>query len=428
MNVVYLSPGTGGTFYCQNCMRDVALVRALRKHDYHLTMMPVYLPILIDATGLSEDVPVFFGGINVYLQQEMGLFRHTPRWLDKFFDQDWMLRKAAKAEGSTEASSLGPMLLSMLKGPQGNQRKELDRMLNWLEQNEKPEVIHLSNSLLSGMAEELKNRFKVPVVCSLQDEENWIDAIPDPHRQACWDTMAQCAEHVDAFVAVSDWYGEEMRKRMNLHNGKVQTVRLGIELDERDPVELPSDPPVIGYLSKMCRSLGLGELVDAYMELKKKPGLENLKLKATGGQHGPDLEFVRGLEAKLRAAGYGDDFEFIEGFSLEERRDFIRSLSVMCVPAAEGEAFGLYIIESLCEGVPVVQPNSGGYPEVIGMTGGGIIYDKDEPGALVKSLESILTDIPKAQALGREGRAKVYEDFGVDRMADGIANIYESIT
>ncbi len=428
MNVVYLSPGTGGTFYCQNCMRDVALVRALRKHDYKLTMLPVYLPILIDATGLSEDVPVFFGGINVYLQQELSIFRKTPRWLDKFFDMDWMLRKAAKAEGSTEASSLGPMLLSMLKGPQGNQRKELDRMLAWLEEHEKPDVIHLSNSLLTGMAEELKHRFNVPIVCSLQDEENWIDAIPDPHRQACWDTMAECAEYVDAFVSVSDWYAQEMCGRMKLSADKVHTVHLGIELDERDPVDLPNDPPVIGYLSKMCRSLGLGELVDAFITLKQKPGLENIKLRATGGQHGPDLDFVKGLERKLREAGFADDVEFLEGFALEERREFIRSLTTMCVPAAEGEAFGMYILESNCEGVPVVQPNSGGYPEVVGATGGGVIYDLQEAGGLVNALEPLLRDTNAAQELGRAGRARIYEHFGVDRMADDIAKIYERVT
>lgn len=427
MNVVYLSPGTGGTFYCQNCMRDVGLVKSLRKHGHHLTMAPVYLPILIDATGLSEDVPVFFGGINVYLQQELSIFRKTPRWLDKIFDADWMLRRAAKAEGSTEAASLGPMLLSMLKGPQGNQRKELDRMLAWLEEHEKPDVIHLSNSLLVGMAEELKTRFGAPVVCSLQDEENWIEAIPDPHRQMCWDTMGACAEHVDAFVSVSDWYAEEMSGRMKLNGTKMHTVPLGVEVDDRPPVDLTNDPPVIGYLSKMCYSLGLGVLVDAFIDLKKKPGLEKLRLRATGGQHGPDLAFVRSLEEKLRKAGYADDVEFLDGFNLEQRQAFIRSLTLMSVPAYEGEAFGMYILESLMEGVPVVQPNSGAYPEVIGATGGGIIFDKDDPNGLVDALASLLLDTEKAQALGRSGREVVMARFGVDTMAENMAKVYESL-
>ena len=167
MKILYIAPGTGGAFYCQNCMRDVDMVRALRHHGHEVVMVPVYQPILIDANGLSKDVPVFFGGVNVYLQQKFGVFRKTPRWLDKFFDSPWMLRKAAAREGTTESAGLGPMILSMLEGATGNQKKELDRLVDWMVEHEKPDVVHLSNSLLLGMASELKSRLNVPLVCTL---------------------------------------------------------------------------------------------------------------------------------------------------------------------------------------------------------------------------------------------------------------------
>lgn len=428
MRIVYLAPGTGGTFYCQNCMRDAALARALRKHGHELTLIPVYLPILIDAEHLNEGVPVFFGGINVYLQQLSGFFRKTPRWIDKWFDMDWMLRLAAKREGSTEASGLGPLLLSMLEGEHGRQKKELDRLLDWLEEHEKPEMVHLSNSLLSGMAAEIKRRLNVPVVCTLQDEENWLDGIRPPHDKQCWDAMTRCANDIDAFVSVSQWYGDEMGRRMNLNGSKMNVVHLGIELDEREPAPIAADPPVLGYLSKMCRSLGLGVLVDAFLELKKNPQLKDLKLRATGGQHGPDFAFLDELRKKLEQEGVAQDVEFVEEFDLAHRRDFLRSLTVLSVPAEEGEAFGLYIVEALSEGVPVVQPRVGGYPEVLERTGGGVLYDPADKDALVKSLETLLLDPDRARALGREGRENVYRDFGVDTMAQGVAKVYESLT
>jgi glycosyltransferase involved in cell wall biosynthesis len=427
MRIVYLAPGTGGTFYCQNCMRDAALARALRKHGHELTLVPVYLPILIDAKDINEDVPVFFGGVNVYLQQMSGIFRKTPRWLDKWLDVDWLLRWAAKREGSTEASSLGPLTLSMLEGVNGKQKKELDRLLDWLEEHEKPDMVHLSNSLLTGMAAEIKRRLKVPVVCTLQDEENWLDGIKPPYDKQCWDAMSKCANEIDAFIAVSKWYGDEMVTRMSLNGQAMNVVHLGIEFDEREPAKPASDPPVIGYLSKMCHSLGLGDLVDAFIELKNVPELKDLKLRATGGQHGPDFAFIEGLKKKLKQAGYENDVEFIAEFDLAHRRDFLRSLTVLSVPANEGEAFGLYIIEALSEGIPVVQPKVGGYPEVLAKSGGGILYDPKEPGALVESLKSLLLDPAKAEQLGREGRENVYRDFGVDNMAKGVAKVYEAL-
>ena len=427
MRVVYLAPGTGGTFYCQNCMRDTALVRALRRHGHDLTMVPVYLPILIDNGDVTGDVPVFFGGINVYLQQIFKFFRSTPRWLDRFFDAPWMLRFAARREGSTEAAGLGPLTLSMLQGEHGNQRKELDRLIDWLVHHEKPDVIHISNSLLIGLAKELKERVEVPIVCSLQDEENWLDEIDAPYGELCWNAMSECAGDVDAFISVSEWYAQEMCTRMNLNGTQMNVAPLGIELDERPPVALNFHPPVIGYLSKMCEPLGLGLLVDAFIELKRHPELSDLKLRATGGQHGPDIAFVKKLRRTLDEAGVSEDVEFVEEFDLEHRRDFLRGVTVLSVPAKHGEAFGMYILEALIEGVPVVQPRAGGYPEVIDATGGGVLYDPEDPKGLVSSLEALLLDPVRARDLGARGREAVQHNYSVDTMAERIAAVYESV-
>ena len=258
MKIVHIVPGAGGTFYCPNCLRDCALVRALRQLGHEVTMVPMYLPVLVDADGIAGDVPVFFGGVNVYLQQQFKLFRKTPRWLDKLFDSSWVLRQAAAREGSTEAAGLGPMTLSMLQGAAGNQKKELDRLIHWLTEHEKPDVVHISNSLLLGLAPELKRALNVPVVCTLQDEESWLDHIDEPYDRMCWEAMSAHANDVDGFIAVSHWYAKEMHDRMGIDNDKMRVVPLGIDLDGQEPASLSFDPPVIGYLSRMTESLGLG--------------------------------------------------------------------------------------------------------------------------------------------------------------------------
>ena len=427
MKIVHIVPGAGGTFYCPNCMRDCALVKALRRQGHDVTMIPMYLPVLIDTDGITGDVPVFFGGVNVYLQQEFKLFRKTPRWLDKLFDSPWMLRQAAAREGSTEAAGLGPMTLSMLQGADGNQKKELDRLIHWLKEHEKPDVVHISNSLLLGLAPELKRALKVPVVCTLQDEEAWLDHIDEPYGQMCWDAMSNHANDVDGFIAVSDWYAGEMRNRMRIDRDKMRVVQLGIDLDERDPVSLSFDPPVLGYLSKMTESLGLGLLVDAFITLKKNPRLRDLKLRATGGQLGADVGYVRGLKKDLAKHGIEEDAEFLEGFDAAHRSDFLRSLSVLSVPAPQGESFGMFITEALAVGVPVVQPRVAAFPEVVEATGGGVLYDADEPGALASALESLLLDPERARELGLRGRDAVFERFGIDKMAKDFVAVYEAL-
>lgn len=424
MKIVYIVPGTGGTFYCQNCMRDIELVRTLRRMGHEVLMVPVYLPLLVDSGDLSAGVPVFFGGINCYLQQKFRLFRHTPRWLDKLFDTTWMLGKAAMKEGTTEAAGLGPMTLSMLQGPSGNQKKELDRMITWLVEQEKPDIVHLSNALLLGMAGTLKEKLGVPIFCSLQDEEPWLDAIDDPYNRLCWEAMSTCANDVDAFVAVSHWYGDEMVRRMALPKEKVHVIHLGITCDEIKQAPMTFEPPVIGYLSKMTESLGLGVLVDAFIHLKQHPRLKDLKLRATGGQVGSDIAYVKWLKQKLHKHGFEHDAEFLEEFDVDHRRDFIQSLSVMSVPAAGGEAFGLFIIEALAAGVPVVQPDAGAFPEVIGASGGGVIYDPKDPQALAEALATLLLDAEGTRSLGAHGRRAVAEKFSTERMANDTIALY----
>ncbi|MBN2307878.1 MAG: glycosyltransferase family 4 protein [Candidatus Hydrogenedentes bacterium] len=427
MRVVQLIPGTGGTFYCQNCMRDSALVRGLRRHGVDVMLVPLYLPLKVDAEGIEDDLPVFFGGINAYLQQQFKLFRKTPRWLDRFFDARWMLDRAAAREGSMSASALGPMTLSMLQGRDGNQRKEVDRLVEWLGEHDTPDVIHASDSLLLGVATELKKALHAPLVCSLQDEHTWLDAIPAPYGPRCWEAMSEQARQVDAFIAVSEWYAGEMGRRMGIPPDKMNVVPVGIELDGIEPATAPPDPPVIGYLSRMSESMGLGLLVDAFIQLKQEPRLQDVRLRVTGGRTAEDVPFLERVQARIRERGFEGDVEFDAGFDKAGRHAFLRGLSVLSVPAPEGEAFGTFIIEALAFGVPVVQPAAGAFPEILEATGGGLLYDPGEVDGLAAALDALLSDPARAQELGRRGREAVAREYGVDKASERVWAVYKAV-
>ncbi len=422
MKVVHIVPGSGGTFYCQNCMRDGALVQALRRAGEDVVMVPMYLPMFTDGDPVQGGAPVFFGGINVWLQQQHPFFRKTPRWLDRFFDTKWMLRRAAKMEGTTDAGQLGPMTFSMLEGARGNQAKEVGRLVEWLAQEEKPDVVHLSNALLIGLAAEIKARLKVPVVCSLQDEDGWLDAIPPPYNEACWEAIRARTGDVDRFVAVSNWYADRMAKRLKMPRGLIDVVHIGIDLAGYEQAFMDFDPPVLGYLSRMNATLGLEKLVDAFIALKQSPQFARLKLKATGGAVGDDLACIDAQREKLAQAGFEKDAEFIVEFDRPQRQKFLKSISILCVPVEQGEAFGSYILEAMAAGVPVVQPAAGAFPEIIEATGGGLIYHK-----LTETLGELLSNPPLARRLGENGRTAVFERFSVETMARDTIAIYRKL-
>ncbi|MCU0784184.1 MAG: glycosyltransferase family 4 protein [Verrucomicrobia bacterium] len=432
MNIIQLTPGAGA-MYCGNCFRDNALVAALRQMGHEVTMIPLYLPLTLDEEDQSAGTPIFFGGISVYLEQKSGLFRKAPRWLRRVLASRKLLAWAAGRAASTRATNVGDILLSMLRGEEGRQARELEEFITWLKRQGKPDAICLSNALLVGMARRLKAELHTPVVCTLQGEDTFLDALPESHRAACWRTLAERASDVDLFIAPSRYFGDLMAKRLGLPTGKVRVVFNGINLEgfeianRKSQIENPS-APVLGYFARMCRDKGLVTLVDAYILLKHRRNVPRLKLHV-GGSCGPaDEPFVKEMRKRLAEAGYIGEASFSPNLNRAEKIHFLRSLSVFSVPALYGEAFGLYVIEALAAGVPVVQPRSGAFPELIEVTGGGVLCEPGDPKALADAIEQLLLNSKQALALGEAGRKAVFEKFSAEKtMARETLRVLESL-
>jgi glycosyltransferase involved in cell wall biosynthesis len=426
MRIIQLTPGTG-SFYCGTCLRDNALVAALRKQGHDALMIPLYLPPALDEEAATANTPVFYGGINVYLQQKSSLFRKTPRWVDSVFDSPPMLKTAASRAGMTTPDQLGDLTLSTLRGENGNQVKELERLAEWLKTDGKADVICLSNALLMGLARRIKEQTGAAVVCTLQGEDYFLDLLPEPYRTDSWNTLAERAPDVDAFIAVSRYYGDTMQRRAQLPPERVHVVYNGILLDgyPTEPTPRPIAPPVLGFLSRMCSLKGLETLVEAYILLRANNRLKNLKLRIAGTRTAADEAYVARLQARLKEAGLESEVEFLPNISRDEKIAFLKSLSVLSVPATYGESFGLYILEALAAGVPVVQPRHAAFPEVLEQTGGGVLCEPDDPASLAAAIENLLCDPEAAQALGEAGRKVVHKQFHVGRMAKEVAHVFE---
>jgi glycosyltransferase involved in cell wall biosynthesis len=427
MRIIQIIPGTGGSFYCENCVRDSALVKGLRALGHEVTMIPLYLPLSIDDPDLAKGSPLFFGAVNLYLKQMIVPLRKMPLWFQHFLDSPAVLDFAAKRAGSTRAEGLEEMTLSMLRGEEGNQAEELDHLIQWLKIEGRPDVVHLANALLLGLARRIKRELRIPVVCSLQDEDDWLDAMRPEYMEQVEQTLADRAQDVDAFVPVSHYFLGKMKPFLKVPDERYTVVPIGLDLSGYEAAPLDFNPPVIGFLSRLSPALGLDILIDAFILLKKEKRHSHIKLHLTGGMTGDDKFFVQGIKKRLHAEGFLRDVTFFEHFSRQDRIDFFNRISVLTVPIHEGEAFGTFQIESLAAGVPVVQPNIGAFPEFIRSAGGGILYEQNDAEHLAQALSDFLDQPEKARELGARGRKTVLKEYCLDCMARNMAELYRRI-
>jgi glycosyltransferase involved in cell wall biosynthesis len=428
MRIVQICPSSGDSFYCENCLRDAALVRAMRTLGHDVLMVPLYLPLAADKVEPLSNAPIFFGGINVYLQQKLALFRKTPRWIDRWFDSRRLLEWAGRKAGMTDARDLGETTISMLQGEDGRQGKELDRFVDWLRtEPQRPDIVCLSNILLAGMARRIKARLGVPVVCLLQDEDGFLDGLASPYAERAWGVVRERARDIDAFLAVSKYYADAMSRRLGSHAARIHVAYLGVELDEQVRGDSGPAVPTIGFLSRMCPDRGLERLADAFILLKRNEKLRRAKLRICGGKMTCDEPFVKRLRDKLGATGVLADVDFLPDFDRGSKQEFLRSLSVLSVPEQKPVAYGLYVLEALAMGVPVVEPAMGCFPETLAMTGGGVLYEPNTAEKLAEALEPLLLDAQAARRLGAEGRAGVAKSFEIGQTAREMVRIYERV-
>jgi glycosyltransferase involved in cell wall biosynthesis len=427
MNIIQIIPGSGGSFYCGNCLRDSKYVDALRKQGHQVVKIPMYLPLFSDEHDIT-DIPIFYGAISTYLKQVYPIFRKMPDWFEKLLDSKPMMKMAASMAGSTRAKGLEDMTISMLLGEQGEQKEELDKMVNWIAEHCKPDIIHISNALLLGLARRLKEKTGVPVLCSLQDEDVWVDAMQPKFQQKIWDLMHERAEDVDALVAVSNFFAETMKKLMNLSDEKMHTFYLGVDAEDYHFISpVKEKPRNVGYISRMCHENGFDIVVDAFIQLKKKPGFEDVKLIATGGSTGDDAKYIKEQKRKIRENNLDDSFEIIDEFEGDTRHDFFKKVSLISVPVRIGEAFGMYLLESMASGVPVVQPALGAFPEIVGLSGGGVTYMPNSPEKLSETWAELLSNPEKMEKLSHDGYEGTKKKFNIHNHAAEIIGLYEKL-
>ena len=130
---------------------------------------------------------------------------------------------------------LGELTVSMLKGEEGKQRKELEKLIDWLKTEPPFDIISLPYTLLIGLAGPLREALGRPVCCTLQGEDLFLEGLPEPYRSDSLRLIGESVRHVERFLAVSGYYEEFMPGYLGIPREKMRLVPLGINLQGYEP-------------------------------------------------------------------------------------------------------------------------------------------------------------------------------------------------
>ena len=421
MKILSITAGAAG-MYCGSCSRDNALAVELLARGHDVTLLPLYTPTRPDEANVSRD-RVLFGGISIYLQQYVALFRKTPRFLDRLWDSPGVIRAFASRSLSTDPKLLGDLMISMLEGDRGVLRKEFEKLLEWVAEEPAPDVINLPNSLLIGLAQPLREALKRPVCCTLQGEDLFLEELIEPYRTRALDLIHRKVADVDAFIAVSDYYVPVMAKLLGIP-GPIPVVPLGINLTGYERRRRADDVYRVGYFARVAPEKGLHLLADAYQRFRRLTGEARIRLEAAGYLGRAQAPYLADVMRRLEAAGLAGEFTYHGAVDRDGKLAFLGSLDVLSVPATYDEPKGVFLLEAMASGVPVVQPRRGAFTEIVEKTGGGVLVAPDDPKALADGLYGLWQDRAKADALGESGFHGVRQHYSIAHAADRLLEVY----
>ncbi|MCH7990003.1 MAG: glycosyltransferase family 4 protein [Planctomycetes bacterium] len=414
MHIAIITAGSAGMF-CGSCMHDNTLAHALRERGVEVSLIPTYTPIRVDEQNMS--IPqVFFGGINVYMDYRSRLWRAIPRVFTRWLDKPGVINLVTKFGINSDAKKLGDLTVAMMQGEAGPQHREVEELVTFICDHLKPDVVCFSNALLVGALRSLKQRYDGKVFCLLQGDDIFLEDLPEPHKGQAIQLISERAQEFDGFLTHSIYYRDFMTGYLNLPAEKFHIVPLGIDLKGHDgrPHQQHNEQFTVGYFARICPEKGLHCLVEAFRLLHQKH--PNTRLVAGGYLGKRDERYFQKIQKGTRDLGAA--FEYAGSPEThDEKVALIKSFDVLSVPTVYHEPKGLYVLEALANGVPVVQPRHGAFPELIEATGGGLLVEPDDPRDLANSLEELLTDSKRRMELATTGRKNVFEKNGLNPMA-----------
>ena len=418
MKILFIVPGSGFASYCGNCFRDSLYAASLRKMGSTVIVMPLYLPF--NNKDIVGDTPLFFPATTFYAEQQLLRGNRTPLWLSKIIGSERLLGFASSLSGTTSARGTEKMTHSMITGDSPSFSYQIEEMMKWID-SDRPDVIHLSSSLLIGIAKSLKQRVNIPIVCSLQDEEVWIDSMNKQDACLAWKEITDNICYVDRFVTTSQYYKTYILNKLPSIKD-VDIVYPGIDKEKYEGYSLPENP-TIGFFYRMNYLDGLDILADAFVKIKERDTIKGLRLKIGGGCSNSDKKFVRFVKKKLKP--YEKDVVIHDEYNPDRHSEFYKDISLISVPIRFEESVGLYICEAFAAGRPAVEPDKGSFSEIIGHA--GLTYYPNDSSTLANAIEKILMDKELYSKCVSEAAKMSSERYSDEIAARQLVEIYKCL-
>jgi glycosyltransferase involved in cell wall biosynthesis len=426
MRILSITAGAAG-MYCGSCFRDNALAAELLARGHAVTLIPVYTPTRTDEPNVSRP-EVLFGGISVYLQQHAAFFRRTPRLLDRLWDSPRVIAAFANRAVSTDARMLGDLTLSMLYGDRGVLKKEFDKLVEWTLAEPLPDVINLPNSMLIGMARPLARALHRPVTCTLQGEELFLNTLVEPYRTKAITLIREQVADVDRFIAVSDYCAQFMADFLAIPSPRMSVVPLGIGMQGYQRKTARNDVFTVGYFARIAPEKGLHLLADAYIHLRRMLPSMPMRLVAAGYLGGEHKGYLEQVQRAIENAGLASEFSYRGAVDRVGKLAFLQELDVLSVPATYDEPKGMFLLEAMAAGIPVVQPRRGAFVEIVERTGGGLLVEADRADRLADGLRHLATDGALRDELGARAFDGVRAHYSLAHSVDRLIEAYSAVT
>jgi glycosyltransferase involved in cell wall biosynthesis len=413
--------------YCGSCLRDNAMATELIARGHDVMLLPVYTPTFTDEPNVSSN-HVVLGGISAYLEQYVPVFRKTPRWLDRLWDSKTVLSLASRRSISTNPKMLGEMTVSVLKGEDGFQSKEIFKFVDWVKDQAPPDVVNLPYTLLLSLAKPIKEALNAPILCTLQGEDLFLDGLQDPYRTEAMTLIRDHLPSVDLFLSVSKYYADFMPGYLGIPREKIRVVPLGINpngFEMREPNR--NGPFTVGFLGRVAPEKGLHVLGEAYRLLRKSGDLPEARFEVAGYMAADCKPYLEEIRSYLKEAGLDHEFRYHGVIDRAAKIAFLRGLDVMSLPATYDEPKGVSLLESMACGVPVVQPRRGAFTEIVESTGGGLLVEPDDPQSLADGILRLAKDQALAAELSANGFKGVREHYTAAHMADKVLAAYNEL-
>ena len=397
-------------------MHDNALAKAMRQCGVDCLLQPIYTPIRTDEQSIAGE-RVFFGGIHIYLLQQFPWLRWIPAPIRRTLDWAPLLRAATNRSRATNAASLGALAVSMLKGSLGNQAGEVNRLATWMADEMKPDAILLSNLLIGGVLPVLRQRLPgVRLVVLLQGDDIFLDYLPEPYHQQAIDLCRGLVSNVDQFVLNSQFYADKMGALLQIPDDKITITPLSIDTRPFEAawnVGRPQDHSFrLGFLARIAPEKGLHNLVDAFIRLASDDPKLTLQVAGWLGEH--NQRYLNDQELKIQQAGLTERYKYHGSPTLDQKIQFLKSLDLLSVPTDYQDPKGLFLLESMAAGVPVVQPAHGAFSELLELTGGGLTCKPGDIGSLCEVIRHLKDDDGLRRNLAAQGRQRVLTHHSIE--------------